>query len=133
MTDQPLATPSTSAPILPVTPTGTPAVAPAGGAKLQASPLDVLDQILNDAQSKSLKAEEEKQKEEEQKIQDDLARQKAEDERKLQEERVRLEEVKQSPQYHAMVEQKVEAVEEKEEKAKELDGMEIVQLDHQVV
>ncbi len=109
------------------------APAPATGAKAQASPLDVLDQILNDAQSKSVHAEEAKQKAEEQKIQEELARQKIEDERKLQEERVRLEAVKQSPQYQAMVDQKVEAVEQKEEKAKELDGIEIVQLDHKVV
>lgn len=94
------------------------------------SPLDVLDQILNDAQVKSAKETEEKEAAAAQKLQEDLARQRVEDQAKIQQELQEIQNMKQSPQYQAMVDQKHDVTEEKEEKAKELDGMEIVQLDH---
>jgi hypothetical protein len=117
-TPAPVATPPAAAPKTPKT------------GSSQQSPLDVLDQILNEAQSKAAKGEEEKQKEEERKRLEEAARQREEDQKRIEQQLAELQTVKQSPQYQALVEQQQEVIGEKEEKAKELEGMEIVQIGH---
>jgi hypothetical protein len=104
------------------------AVAAAGGANQ--SPLDVLDQILKDAQSKAKDAVESKVAEDEKKAVEERERQKKLDQQRIAEEMKKLEEVKTTPQYQAMVEQRQEVEEKKVEKQHELDGMEIIQLKH---
>ena len=119
MTDPAVVTPPASQ-----TPT-----APADGATNQ-SPLDVLDQILKDAQGKAKEAVAEKVAEDEQKAAAERERQRLLDEQKLQEELVKLEEVKGSPEYKAMVDQKQEEVQEKQQYEQKMDGMQILQLQH---
>ena len=97
------------------------------------SPLDVLDQILNDTKSKAEKEKadlEQKQKEEAEKIK---LEQYQKDQQKITEELASLEREKQSPQYQAAVQQKEEEEESRETRAAELDGMEIVQLSHKTI
>jgi hypothetical protein len=111
-------------------PAPTPTAAPAPG---QTSPLDVLDQILNDAQSKAAAQETAKEEEEKQKLQAEVERQKQEDQAKLQQQITELKTVTQSPEYQAKVDQDKQAAVQAEEHAQQMDGMEIIQLDHKKV
>jgi hypothetical protein len=92
------------------------------------SPLDILDQILNEAQAKSADSAAEKSKEEERKMQEELERQKQEDKEKLEQQIIELESIKQSPQYQARIEQDQEIKDESEKKKEELQGNQIFQL-----
>jgi len=97
------------------------------------SPLDVLDQILNDTKSKA-----EKEKADLEQQQKDLAEkvkfeQFQKDQQKIAEELTALEREKQSPQYQAAVQQKEDEEASRETRAAQLDGMEIVQLSHKTI
>jgi hypothetical protein len=116
-------------------PAQTPQVAPttsatpaAGGAGQ--SPLDVLDQILKDAQSKAKEAVEEKAEEDAKRVEEERRRQRELDQQRIAEELMNLEKVKETPQYHAMVEQRQEEIDKEEQHKQQMDGMEIIQLKH---
>lgn len=118
-----------------MTDTTTPVVDPVSddiqsGAPQGQSPLDVLDQILNDAQDKAAKEADEKAKEEERKVQEELERQKQEDARKLQEELEKLKNVTQSPEYQARVEQQQTEDQQSQDKKTAMEGLEIIQIGH---
>lgn len=119
----------------PSLPTSTPAtdsVAPtaAAGAASDQSPLDILDQILKDAQAKASEASEEKLANDEKKRIEERERQRQLDQQKVQEELQQIEQMKVSPQYQAMQQQKQDAVEQKQEHQEKMTGMEILQLEH---
>ena len=116
--------------VSPSVPTDSQASTPPAADGKSPSPLDVLDQILNDAQSKAKAAEEVKKQEEAKKIEEELERQRQEDAVKVQAQIEELQTVKESPQYQAMVNQHQEQVQQKEDHQKKMDGMEIVQLQH---
>jgi hypothetical protein len=92
------------------------------------SPLDVLDQILNEAQAKVAQSAEAKAQEEERILREESERRKREDAQKLQQQIVDLQTIKQSPQYQARIEQEEEVKVTEEKKAEELEGNEILQL-----
>ena len=94
------------------------------------SPLDVLDQILNDAQAKSKQVEAQKEEEKQKQIQAEIERKKQEDQQKIAAELAALQDVKYSPQYQAKVEQDQEQNKKDAEYKDEMAGMEIVQLGH---
>ncbi len=94
------------------------------------TPLDVLDQILNDAQAKAMNAAEEEAEKKAKEAEEARAQQKLEDAAKIQAELANLKTVSQSPQYQAMVEQEQEKVDEKQKQEEGMDGMHIVQLGH---
>ena len=129
MTDQ---TQTVSTPTLSADSAADPTADPAApkGATASASPLDVLDQILSEAQSKSAKELESKEIQEEKATQERLAQQRIADQIKLQQQQAELANVKYSPQYQAAASQKTDAEKEREAKAQEMAGMEITQLGH---
>jgi hypothetical protein len=94
------------------------------------SPLDILDQILNDAQAKANNAVEEKAEEDQRAAEEARQRQKALDQQKIQEELERLQGIKQTPQYQAMVEQNQEQVSSEQQKKEDMQGYEIAQIGH---
>jgi hypothetical protein len=104
----------------------TPQSTPAGDAGK--SPLDVLDQILKDAQSKAKSAVEEKVAEDQKAAEEERERQRQLDAQKVKEELQNIEKVKQTPEYQAMINQRNEEVEKKKEYEEKMDGMEIYQL-----
>lgn len=97
------------------------------------SPLDVLDQILNEAKEKADQTVAAKAEAAAAEAEAERARQKAEDAQKIAEELAALEGVKQSPQYQAAVEQKHEEEVEKKQHGEKMQGMEIHQLVHDTV
>lgn len=114
--------PQAASTVPPVTP------APAAGPAADQSPLDILDKILKDAQDKAGEATEQKLAKEEQERAAERERQRLLDEKKVEEERLLIEQMKSSPQYLAAQEQR-QAVEVKtEQREKQMDGMEILQL-----
>ena len=102
------------------------------GAKKQ-SPLDLLDQILNEAQSKANQVVADKVKEEEAEHEAERQRQIAADQQKIEEERQAVEAAKQSPQYQAWVEQKTADQQQAEQHQEEMQGMQIVQIQHKKI
>ena len=102
----------------------------AAAANSDQSPLDILDQILKDAQSKATDAASEKLAEDEKKREEARERQRQLDQQKVQEELAQISEMKNSPQYQAMQDQKKEAVEQQHEHQQQMTGMEIKQLEH---
>lgn len=119
-------------------PTPTPAVPatpgaandPAAAASTDQSPLDLLDQILKDAQAKASEASAEKIADDEKKREEERERQRQLDQQKVEEELAQIEQMKTSPEYQAMQQQKQDAVVQKEEHQKQMTGMEILQLEH---
>lgn len=109
-------------------PAQVPAATAAGGDGQ--SPLDMLDQILKDAQAKAAEATDAKLAEEEKKREEERERQRQLDAQKVQEELQQIEEMKTSPEYQAMMQQKQQAEEQKVAHDKQMSGMEIVQLKH---
>jgi len=94
------------------------------------SPLDILDQILKDAQTKASLDISDKAAKEAAAIEQERERQKQLDATRIQQEITKLQDMKNTPQYQAIVSQKEEAEEVKEEYDKKMDGMAIVQLVH---
>ncbi len=92
------------------------------------SPLDVLDEILNEAKAKNQVALEERQKAEERLVQEALEQQKQADQQHLAEELEKLKAETQSPEYQAKVAQDQQVATEQQQKAEEMKGHEIVQL-----
>lgn len=126
MTDATQVTPSTTTPPLP-TPATNPGVAAA--APSDQSPLDILDQILKDAQAKASEAADEKLANDEKIREEERERQRQLDQQKVQEELQQIEMMKTSPEYQAMVQQKQEMVDQQEAHKKQMTGMEILQLE----
>jgi hypothetical protein len=104
-------------------------VNPAVGSAQQ-SPLDVLDQILNEAKEKSAEEQSVQEEEEKKKIAEELERQKQEDQQKIVEELQHIEGLKYSPQEQARAQQMQEQAQDQDQKKHELEGMEIRQLGH---
>lgn len=92
------------------------------------SPLDVLDQILKDAQSKAKDAVDEKVAEDQKAAEEERNRQRELDAQKVKEELQNIEKVKETPQYQAMIDQRNEEVEKKKDYEEKMDGMQIYQL-----
>ncbi len=125
MTDAAQVTTATAqTPALPTDPAG------ATQAPSDQSPLDILDQILKDAQNKATAAKDEKLADDERRVQEEQERQRQLDAQRVQEELQQIEEMKSSPQYQAMMHQKEEVEHQKEEHQKQMTGMEILQLEH---
>jgi hypothetical protein len=123
----PQADPASTPTIEPTQTAGSPTpAAPADGK----SPLDILDQILKDAQTKADGAAADKSAEDLKVLEAERERQRLEDEQNLKEELGKIEGMKDSPQYQAMQQQKEEQKEENTQRAQAMDGMEIVQLEH---
>jgi hypothetical protein len=106
------------------------ALASSAGSGTAPNPLDVLDQILNEAQDKAGEAIAAREKAEAQKIQEELDRKREADKQKIAQEIANVTAMKQSPQYQARVEQDQKEEKQEEEKAEKLEGMEIVQVAH---
>ncbi|MBW7944465.1 hypothetical protein H3C70_03635 [Patescibacteria group bacterium] len=113
-----------------VTPTLPPDPAGATQAPSDQSPLDILDQILKDAQNKAATTTDQKLADDERLVQEEQERQRQLDAQKVQEELQQIEAMKSSPQYQAMMQQKQEVEHQKEEHQKQMTGMEILQLEH---
>lgn len=97
------------------------------------SPLDVLDQILKDAQSKAQTAVQEKTAEDAAKAEELKQQQRKMDADKVRQQLQGISQVKDSPEYKAGVEQRQEEKEEKESYEEKMDGMAIVQLEHKKI
>jgi len=108
----------------------TPAAPSATGAPSDQSPLDILDNILKDAQAKATEASEEKLANDEKKRVEERELTRQLDQQKVQDELQHIEQMKNSPQYQAMQQQKQEAVVEKQDHQQKMTGMEILQLEH---
>ncbi len=108
----------------------TPTSAATTTAQAGESPLDVLDKILKDAQDKATASATDKAAEEARLIAEEKERQRQLDQQKLQQELANIESMKQSPQYQAMVEQKQQLEHQQEEHSQEMDGMQIMQIQH---
>jgi hypothetical protein len=108
--------------VAPNTPPSTPSSDPGK------SPLDVLDQILKDAQGKAKNAVEEKAAEDKKAAEEVRQRQREADAQKVKEELQNIEKVKETPQYQAMIDQRNEEFEKKKDYEEKMDGMEIYQL-----
>ncbi len=117
-------------PVLPQDSAATAPAVPPADAPAGQSPLDVLDQILNDAQTKAATQQSAQEEEEKKKLEEAVEQQKQEDQAKLQEQIAELQTVKESPEYQAKVQQDQHAVVQAEEHAQEMEGMDIVQLGH---
>jgi hypothetical protein len=102
----------------------------AGVSSAGSSPLDVLDQILSDAQAKTAESAQAKAAEEAHKLEEEHKQHQAADRQMLEEELERLKTVKQSPQYQARIQQDMESAMEDQEQAKNLEGNEILQIAH---
>ena len=94
------------------------------------SPLDVLDQILNDAKTKAAQAADDKAAEEAKKQEEEHLRRKIEEEKRVAAQRTELQAITQSPQYQARVQQQQEEQETLQKEAQQMDGMQIHQLGH---
>ncbi|MBW7955854.1 hypothetical protein H3C66_03920 [Patescibacteria group bacterium] len=114
---------------LPPQPATTPSTGGAGDAAAK-NPLDILDEILKDAQTKAEVASDKKLVEDEAKREAERERQRQLDQQKVQEELQHIEEMKKSPEYLAAQQQKEEVVQQQEEHHQQMDGMQILQLQH---
>jgi len=108
----------------PPDPSATPAAAPS-----DQSPLDILDQILKDAQAKASEAADEKLANDQKIREEERERQRQLDQQKVQEELQQIEMMKTSPEYQAMMQQKQDVVEQEQAHKKQMTGMEILQLE----
>lgn len=106
-----------------------PAATPAG----DESPLDILDKILKDAQTKASEASDQKLAREAAEQEAERERQRLLDLQKVEEERQLIEQMKSSPQYMAAQQQKQEAEQKEEQHQQQMDGMEILQLEHKKI
>lgn len=122
MTDPsaPAASDPQAAPIQPTAPQG-------GQSK---SPLDVLDQILNDAQTKATETAAQQEEAEKNKLEEAAARQKEEDKQLLEQQIAELQHVKETPEYQARVQQIAEQSQAQAQHAEEMAGSEIRQIEH---
>ena len=119
-------------PVSPSAPVPQPAKPKAGG-KQGESPLDVLDQILNEAQDKMEDDTKKKEEEEVKKMEAEREQQKIKDQLQVQQQIEELKTVTESPEYHARVEQHDTEVQAQSQRAEEMAGTEIRQLGHMKV
>jgi hypothetical protein len=122
---------------LPTAPSGvsydaaTPApAAPKTVAPATQSPLDILDQILNDAQAKAEDVAKQKEAEEEAKVKAEQERQRLLDQEKIKQQLTDLQSMAYSPQNKARLEQEATLKTEQQHQSDELDGMQIYQVGH---
>lgn len=116
-----------AAPPTPPTDAGVPLPA---GADPNQSPLDVLDQILKEAQVKAEAASAEKTTRDAAEQAAERERQRQLDLQRVEAERQQIAQMKQSPQYQATQEQKQAQEQQDAAHQQAMDGMEIVQLTH---
>ena len=94
------------------------------------SPLDVLDQILNDAKAKAELTSEQQAAEEAKILAEERNQRAAADAAQIAIEEQQIKEMTNSPQYQSVANQAAEEHHQEEVKAAEMDGNEILQLGH---
>lgn len=94
------------------------------------NPLDMLDQILNEAQAKSAEEKQKQEEAEQQRLQAEMDAQRQRDEAAVAEELKDIENLKDSPQYQARVAQLQAEADRTQTQTEQMKGMEIRQLGH---